>query len=302
LGGDACDPTLHPCILSVEKFKNSAGVSLEERLHAAGLCDACQVFGTTGWKRRFRLMIVDKTEDAPYKNRPSVSGERFKRNGTVHPLWYFKDGGRSGDLEVQITSLSTDFDPRLLLGPLQLIVKYGGLAARNQLGFGWVNSMPAIVLDPTWFRGTIHVKPGRPQPSFPALTNMFFTEITTDDAGILATLNAKYDVRQVFRTAFDNRELRHFICGSIKGNAGRQAAKVFFSQAVEGRMKAWGWIPTEMNFPGVTREDVVSAIYTELGRYGARNYWREFSSPRDTVSANQVDSGAFLASLLQEAV
>jgi CRISPR-associated protein Cmr1 len=40
LGGSACDPTKHECS------------------YEGGLCDVCQVFGATGWKRGFDLRIV----------------------------------------------------------------------------------------------------------------------------------------------------------------------------------------------------------------------------------------------------
>ena len=55
LGGYACDPTEHGCTFDEERYRKSKAPDERQRLRDAGLCDACQVFGATGWARKFKL-------------------------------------------------------------------------------------------------------------------------------------------------------------------------------------------------------------------------------------------------------
>ncbi len=59
LGGDACDPTDHRCAFDQAQYARSTSPELRGRLRDAGLCDACQVFGATGWRRRFSLAVKE---------------------------------------------------------------------------------------------------------------------------------------------------------------------------------------------------------------------------------------------------
>lgn len=59
LGGYACDPTEHGCQFNEEKYGKSKASDERQRLLDAGVCDACQLFGCTGWARKFRLRVVD---------------------------------------------------------------------------------------------------------------------------------------------------------------------------------------------------------------------------------------------------
>lgn len=59
LGGHACDPTEHGCTFDEEKYRRSKASDERQRLHDAGLCDACQLFGATGWARKFRPQVVN---------------------------------------------------------------------------------------------------------------------------------------------------------------------------------------------------------------------------------------------------
>lgn len=50
VGGNVCDPTEQKCLYDPQKPNNN-------------LCDVCQIFGATGWRRRFRLEVVqDNTQ------------------------------------------------------------------------------------------------------------------------------------------------------------------------------------------------------------------------------------------------
>jgi len=62
LGGYACDPTSdNRCLLDQNKFKKALkeGKSEQEAL-SEQICPACQLFGCTGWSRKFILRILDK--------------------------------------------------------------------------------------------------------------------------------------------------------------------------------------------------------------------------------------------------
>ena len=97
LGGEACDPTTHSCIYEPDKSDN-------------GLCDVCQVFGATGWRRRFRLTVADNTTPDSLI-RPRVEANRSytdNKGKTRTPTWYFpdyqRDKPRSGNLSIQISA------------------------------------------------------------------------------------------------------------------------------------------------------------------------------------------------------
>lgn len=43
-----------------ERYGKTEATDERVRLHEAGLCDVSQIFGATGWRRRFRLAIQDR--------------------------------------------------------------------------------------------------------------------------------------------------------------------------------------------------------------------------------------------------
>lgn len=66
LGGTACDPTNESsrCKLDHDKFYKAIknGNSIKDALDAQ-ICQVCQLFGCTGWARKFRLEIVEKLNE-----------------------------------------------------------------------------------------------------------------------------------------------------------------------------------------------------------------------------------------------
>ncbi len=290
MGGRVCDPIIQACIYDPENPNN-------------GLCLGCELFGATGWARRFRLSVEDATYPEGTQGPKQPSGNRFKRNSTnQRPSWYFPAQGRGGSFMLSIIRTAEDFDPLIIVGLLKLIEQHAALAAKTQLGYGCVQFEEMPSFDPRAFAQIIHSKASA-QPSttqrLPDLREIFFAQVQTRDSGLTATLNLRYDVRSAFRAGFSgDRQLRHWVCGSVQGNE-RQASKLHFSQAINGQMRVWGWIPGAVPKGGVTRDQVVDQIKATVSSYGTLQSWREFDSPRDSVSPLQKDVVAFLVDLLK---
>jgi len=296
LGGKVCDPSEHGCQYDPEK-PNS------------GLCLGCQLFGATGWKRRFRLMIIDQTHPHGLSGRRQTTGDRYKRShgggAKQRPSWYFgKVRAGDGDLTLQIIPTAADFNPILIEGTLALIARWGSLGARPQLGYGWIKLLTTTPLNTQGFVQAIgSLAASQPGPKtmarYPSLDNMFFAHVKAPDKGITATLNLKYDLRAAFRASFgSNQKLRHWVCGYVRGD-NRQASKISISQEVGGRVRVWGWIPYALPVQGITRDPVMKEIKSTLATYGEITDWREFNSARDTTS-QYTDMKNFLTSLLEE--
>lgn len=290
LGGYACDPTQHTCTHDRERPDRP-------------VCPACRLFGATGWARRFRLVIEDRTRADGPVGAFGADGQPVSRRGRDRPpgpTWYFPGPGRSGSFSLSIVPLAPDLDPNLLLGILTLIERHAALGARTQLGYGRIQLEDAPTLDvPAFVASLRQAAEEMPAPSagLPALDEMFFARIETRKQPLAAVLGLRRDLRASFRTAFGgNRELRHFICGTVAG--GRQASKVSCSQAVQGVVHVWGWIPQAL--PHASRDAVMDHIARTLASLGHVRSWREYGSPRDTVLPSPPDRAAFVASLLQK--
>ncbi|MGB9671093.1 MAG: type III-B CRISPR module RAMP protein Cmr1, partial [Halothiobacillaceae bacterium] len=128
LGGEACDPTEHACSFDADEYKKAADQPERERLRAAGLCDACQLFGATGWRRRFRLQISAQ-------DRPAWDGERSLN---VRPYGrnrgWFLNAGRIG--AVTLTCAGDEGTLVQMMALLRFLEMWGSLGPRPQLGYG----------------------------------------------------------------------------------------------------------------------------------------------------------------------
>lgn len=132
LGGEACDPSQsrNKCLFDAKKYTKSKTTDERQRLRDAGLCDVCQVFGATGWRRRFRLEVVeDKTVPAwmPPLHMVNVRPPDRSRG------WYLPPG-RIGTFTLRLTG--DRWTLSLLTALLSFIEKWGNLGTKPQLGYG----------------------------------------------------------------------------------------------------------------------------------------------------------------------
>jgi len=148
LGGQACDPTDTKCI-----YKREQGESHEQAY--ARLCDACKLFGCTGWRRRFRLSV--EISDSPFESRFCLA--TLNKAGTFNHWWLTKIfesalGERLpfNDLNLHIQFLpGSESHKAALKGLLSLMAHYGGIGAKTQYGFGqfdWAEKLsPASAIE-----------------------------------------------------------------------------------------------------------------------------------------------------------
>lgn len=295
MGGEACDPTTaeekEKCIYDAEKPNK-------------GICRVCEIFGATGWRRRFRLVVNDYTKPDPSVE-PMVKANRSytdPREKKRQPSWYFpkdlQDKPRTGNLAVQIYNTIPDSQPAIIGGLLQFMADWAAIGAKAQLGFG-VFEISSGRLDTRHLYEWLTANGGtRTYTRLPSLQNIFLARIRLENATVQDTFNLKYDMRQLF-SGQQNKSLRHFIMGTIKGE--RSAAKVKISRPYgNGLIRVWGWIPEEDDVykNGWNREKIVDAIYQHLSKNYTLEVWREMDSPRDTVTPNISSAQAFLRNLL----
>ncbi len=137
LGGWACDPSEHTCSFDVDKYRKSAASDERQRLRDAGLCDVCQVFGTTGWQRRFRLEVrpLEGEFDVTEGMFPSGRVHFDKKKNSYRTGGWLLRGGYHGEMELKFIGnkevLWCEILPVLLFAE-----KWGALGAKTSLGYG----------------------------------------------------------------------------------------------------------------------------------------------------------------------
>lgn len=168
LRGYACNPTSKTCRFDADDYaeaKNQGhrGVKL---LAKAGLCPVCQLFGTTGWQRRFRLEVKG-LDHRPlfFMASPGVyqaagnwlwrmfggeatSGRRSGRGADIQfnfgaqVLW-----GREATFNLVPLGLDGEEICAKLAFLLHIIACYGGLGAKTQNGFGQIEIISDLNAD-----------------------------------------------------------------------------------------------------------------------------------------------------------
>ncbi len=304
LGGKACDPTTASCLYDPDKPNN-------------GLCDVCQVFGATGWRRRFCIRIFEENvSNAQIAPTVSLTDRQYtdRQGKTRTPTWYFRDPTQSnvapntpkeGHFRIIVQSLDPSFQPEIIAGLIQFIADWAALGARAQMGFGMIELVNGRIDTRPLFEWLKQNTGTNVYSDLPSLQNIFLARIAPKDGRQFSeedTFNLKYDLRQIF-SGTQNKNLRHFIMGTVKGR--RIAAKVKMSRPYEDSqgnnlMRVWGWIPEEADIyqNSWDRDSVLDAIYQHLDSAYELKAWREMNSTRDTVTPKNSDAVAFLQSLL----
>lgn len=177
LGGEACDPTDHTCVLNVDKFhppQSNDSVDWRQALLHAGVCDACQSYGATGWARRYRLRLGEA-------NPVNFSGTlNIRPRGTQQQRGWFLGPGLWGSITGQVIPKS-HFDPAILVVPLELVGQWGAIGGRTQHGYGVVQ--PELLNNESVqvSQRMLEKLPGganTADKNMPSLRNMFFTKLT----------------------------------------------------------------------------------------------------------------------------
>ncbi len=318
LGGEACDPSTGTCRFDAEAYEKSQADDERQRLRDAGLCDVCQVFGATSWRRRFRLTIVGKdVSDASIKHTIYLNDRQYRDNkGKLRPpTWYFRDPTqqrtapntpKTDHFTIQIQGLVPNFPAEVIAGLIQFIADWAAIGARAQVGFGVIEIVSGRIDTRPLFDWLKPVVGSNTYPDLPSLRNIFLARIAPKNSQQFSetdTFNLKYDLRRLFT---DNSGVRHFVMGKVYMSGPRKgdriAAKVKMSRPYDnGRlMRVWGWIPEKANVysDSLGRDAVVKAIHDHLETNYELKVWREMNSTRDTVRPNNDDTRVFLHELL----
>lgn len=274
-----------------DEYQQHNGQNEIERLRLAGLCDVAQVFGATGWKRRFRLVVDDHTK-ARSVPRP-IRADRPENRG-----WYFPGDPQEGNLDLTIQSLHSDFKPELIGGLIQFLSDWAAIGAKNQLGMGVVDTAERI--DTTvLFNQLKSINGTYSYPSLPSMDNLFLAAIRTNTNRLQETFNLKYDLREQFRS---DAQVRHFIMGTVKGSQ-RQAAKIKMSWPDQNNtVRVWGWVPHQPHphySRGWDRERIITSIHEHLSQNYDCLYWNEMNTSRDTNHVPMDNKELFLKTLLK---
>ena len=100
-----------------------------KRLRIAGLCDACQVFGATGWQRQFKVILFEKVQDLMSSNRflPSLRLHVWGAGG-----WYIVPG----KMGFVIVNLGFEEKHFLLPAVLSFMENWTAIGAKANSGYG----------------------------------------------------------------------------------------------------------------------------------------------------------------------
>lgn len=137
MGKFTCDPVDDNSRSSTKRCP----IPKENKQDIAQYCPACLIFGATGMRRIFRLHMN--------------GGEKIFSGGSINITptgrnrgWYL-GSGLVGNINLDVISLDKNFEENLILVPLAIAAKWGGLGAKTQHGYGVVEleNYPEIKFD-----------------------------------------------------------------------------------------------------------------------------------------------------------
>jgi CRISPR-associated protein Cmr1 len=123
LGGYVCDPTEQGC-------------KYDPKEQNEGLCDACRLFGATGWGRKFRIVASGKTESLL----DSKTNVRLPSGHRQQGGWYIFSSSQIGTLQLNLHTFREirKEEAAGLRVILALLTQYGALSAKTSNGYGVV--------------------------------------------------------------------------------------------------------------------------------------------------------------------
>lgn len=127
----ACDPTDGDNRCPKESRDNNK--KLDE------YCLSCLIFGATGIRRLFRLEVEG--------GKPVFSGSQINIRPYGRNRGWYLGSGLEGDITFKIIPLDKKFDINLILIPLEIISKWGGLGAKTQHGYGVIQINTCLEID-----------------------------------------------------------------------------------------------------------------------------------------------------------
>lgn len=169
LGGSACDPSQHSCGFSEERYRRSKAIDQRERLREAGLCDACQIFGATGWRRRFRLEVVEDQTKLVWTPPPDL----LNVCPPGRSRGWFLPPGRMGRLTLRF--IGEEKTLQMLAALMRFLEEWGMIGAKPQLGYGVFrieNQGEVGELARQWVWE--EMGQGKPSPQWPDLRRFIF--------------------------------------------------------------------------------------------------------------------------------
>ena len=284
LGGWACDPT-------DERLRCPPnGQTVKPETVTRLLCPACQLFGATGWAKRFILTVEDDTREEypPTGEGRECTDKRKCANREGKPVcWYFPSG-RGGEVTLRLLPRHPGDDEvvQILIGLLEFVRRNAALGAKTNLGYGlfeWIE--PPKDLPPPedfarWLAGRAQRGRRHRSGTWPDLREMFFAEVALNkEWSPTDFVHFKCQLRSAFRKDGFSARLRHFLLGKVS-KKGNEASKIKMALRPDKRMlRVWGWVP--QNLPGgVPRSDVMEILQELVGKGGTLTRWQEFSPER----------------------
>lgn len=238
-----------------------------------GLCDVCQIFGATGWARRFKLTVIDQ-ERLQLKSSSASILDRGNRvfkvpHDKTDSRWYLNGNPRAGSFTLEIAPtlpltvtkfLPEGEKPEYLdvdvIGALfQFIADNASLGAKPQMGLGIVRLKDRQSTLPLFNHlqqlVNLHEKNGdgvsfEQYDEFPSLHTMFFIRLEAGKkSSDLETFKLKYNLRKEFKELKEfSADVRHSILGyapkSWEKEEDRQGAKVMMSYPYDDDRMPYG--------------------------------------------------------------
>lgn len=260
------------------------------------LCPVCKMFGATGWRRRFDLVIDDGLTRLAYpppaRNFDPRTGnylEQIPDNPTIKVRCdnrgFFFNPGRLGRVSLSFIPRYNTSQNHLEILDLLLayIGIYGGLGAHLNLGYGLFNisqvgSETAITegdFEKLYQKIDEEIRTSRVptvnSPLHPNANDFFYREVTLAEPWYKTKdfCEFKRNLRSKFRTNanFPNldfdalKQMRHYYLGFTSGKS-TEASKIKMTLFPHrGKLKIWGWISDyQRNGVAIARGDIISVI------------------------------------------